>query len=75
MMLDLIEEFMILRNHTYCRLDGGTSLDVREKVMSDFNNDKNIFAFLISTRAGGLGLNLMAADTVIIFDRDWVYKG
>ena len=40
--------------------------------MDSFNRDRNIFIFLLSTRAGGLGINLTAADTVIIFDSDWV---
>lgn len=74
MTLDFIEEFMILRNHSYRRLDGGQSLEVRAECIDKFNKDPNIFAFLISTRAGGLGLNLTAADTVIFFDSDWVCK-
>ncbi|KAJ8961430.1 hypothetical protein NQ318_014677, partial [Aromia moschata] len=71
MTLDFIEEYMIMRNHNYRRLDGQHSLAERGKNISDFNNDPDILAFLISTRAGGLGLNLTGADTVIFFDRDW----
>ncbi|GJQ72164.1 hypothetical protein Trydic_g3258 [Trypoxylus dichotomus] len=70
-MLDIIEEYMIMRNYTYCRLDGTRNLADREENVKRFNTDPNVFAFLISTRAGGLGLNLTAADTVIIIDRDW----
>lgn len=73
MLLDLIEEVMILRNYTYSRLDGSYALADRAISVNSFNTDPNVFAFLISTRAGGLGLNLTAADTVILFDRDWVY--
>ncbi|KAJ8921989.1 hypothetical protein NQ315_008626 [Exocentrus adspersus] len=71
MALDFIEEFMIMRNHSYRRLDGGYNLEDRGVCISEFNSDPNIFAFLVSTRAGGLGLNLVGADTVIFFDKDW----
>ncbi|XP_074027641.1 lymphocyte-specific helicase isoform X2 [Leptinotarsa decemlineata] len=71
MTLDLIEDYMLMRGHTYCRLDGGHSLEKRSECISEFNDDPKVFAFLISTRAGGLGLNLVGADTVIFFDRDW----
>lgn len=72
MTLDFIEEFCILRGHSFRRLDGGHSLDQRAVEIEEFNNDPTVFAFLISTRAGGLGLNLIGADTVIFFDSDWV---
>lgn len=71
-MLDLIEDYMIMRNYSYCRIDGSRNLADRDENIARFNNDPKTFAFLISTRAGGLGLNLTAADTVIIYDRDWV---
>ncbi|XP_018561302.1 lymphoid-specific helicase-like [Anoplophora glabripennis] len=71
MSLDFIEELMILRGHSYRRLDGSQRLENRGKIISEFNSDPDIFAFLISTRAGGLGLNLTGADTVIFFDSDW----
>ncbi|XP_059480443.1 lymphoid-specific helicase-like [Neocloeon triangulifer] len=69
--LDLIEEFMMLRMYNYCRLDGSTKIADRVESISQFNKDPKIFAFLLSTRAGGLGINLTAADTVIIYDSDW----
>ncbi|CAB3388359.1 Hypothetical predicted protein [Cloeon dipterum] len=69
--LDLIEEFMLLRGYNYCRLDGSTKVMDRAQSISAFNKDPKIFAFLLSTRAGGLGINLTAADTVIIYDSDW----
>lgn len=72
MTLDLVEEYMLMRHYEYRRLDGSSSLDDRAKSVNDFNTKDEITAFLISTRAGGLGLNLIGADTVIFFDRDWV---
>ncbi|CAG9812673.1 unnamed protein product [Phaedon cochleariae] len=71
MTLDLIEEFMIMRDYNYRRLDGAIRLQERGEAINEFNNDPDILAFLVSTRAGGLGLNLTGADTVIFFDRDW----
>jgi SNF2 family DNA or RNA helicase len=57
---------------TFLRLDGGTSAEDREKRMFMFNDPESpYFIFLLSTRAGGLGLNLASADTVFIFDSDW----
>jgi ATP-dependent DNA helicase len=70
-MLAIIEDYMILRKFTYCRLDGSTKLDERQEQMDEFNNCPTMNCFLLSTRAGGLGINLVAADTVIIFDSDW----
>lgn len=70
--LDLIEEMLILRNHQYRRIDGSRNLEERGDSIDDFNKDPEILAFLLSTRAGGLGLNLTGADTCIFFDRDWV---
>lgn len=72
MTLDLIEEMMIMRNYKYCRIDGGHSLEDRGDNIAEFNKNPDILAFLLSTRAGGLGLNLTGADTCIFFDRDWV---
>lgn len=69
--LDLIEEYMIMRKINYRRLDGSHDVHYRAQNMKEFNEDPSIFIFLISTRAGGLGLNLTGADTVIFFDRDW----
>ena len=58
--------------YTYLRLDGGTKADDRAEMLKLFNmEDSPYFLFLLSTRAGGLGLNLQSADTVIIFDSDW----
>jgi len=69
--LDILEDVFALRDHTYCRIDGSTSFADRRDAMESFNTDKSMFAFLLSTRAGGLGINLVAGDTVIIYDSDW----
>jgi SNF2 family DNA or RNA helicase len=71
--LDVIEEFIILRSYKFTRLDGSMNIVDRMTAMTMFNTDPNCFLMLISTRAGGLGLNLTSADTVIIFDSDWVW--
>mmetsp|Transcript_23504 Transcript_23504/g.23164 ORF Transcript_23504/g.23164 Transcript_23504/m.23164 type:complete len:196 (-) Transcript_23504:1642-2229(-) len=71
-LLDILEDFCLFRQYKYCRLDGNTELEEREKHIEDFtspNSEK--FIFLISTRAGGLGLNLMTANIVILYDSDW----
>lgn len=70
--LDLVEEFLIYRNHSYTRLDGTMKIERRINAIKIFTSDPECFLMLISTRAGGLGLNLTEADTVIIFDSDWV---
>ncbi|XP_026818063.1 lymphoid-specific helicase-like [Rhopalosiphum maidis] len=70
-LLDLIEEFLIFRSYEYTRLDGTMKIKDRVEAINTFTDDPNCLLMLISTRAGGLGLNLTAADTVIIFDSDW----
>lgn len=70
-MIDLLEEYMVCRKHTYMRLDGSSKISDRRDMVADFQNRSDIFVFLLSTRAGGLGINLTAADTVIFYDSDW----
>ncbi|KAK9806599.1 hypothetical protein WJX73_007101 [Symbiochloris irregularis] len=70
-LLDLLDTFLEQRGHQACRIDGSVSWQDRQKAMSTFNTDKDVFVFLLSTRAGGLGINLTSADTVIIYDSDW----
>ena len=72
MILDMIEDYLTLRDYNYVRLDGATKIEARKQNIAAFNNDPDLFLFLISIRAGGVGLNLMGADTVIIYDSDWV---
>ena len=66
-MIDLLEEFMFYRKHTFIRLDGSSKIHERRDMVADFQQRDDIFAFLLSTRAGGLGINLTAADTVSIY--------
>ncbi|XP_055110927.1 lymphoid-specific helicase isoform X6 [Symphalangus syndactylus] len=70
-MLDILMDYCHLRDFNFSRLDGSMSYSEREKNMHSFNTDPEVFIFLVSTRAGGLGINLTAADTVIIYDSDW----
>lgn len=70
--LDILEDYMDFRGFKYCRLDGNMDLEKRKDNIERFNTNDDIFVFLLSTRAGGLGINLTAADTVIFYDRDWV---
>lgn len=59
------------RKHRYMRLDGSSKISARRDMVADFQKRDDIFVFLLSTRAGGLGINLTAADTVIFYDSDW----
>jgi DNA helicase INO80 len=70
-MIDLMEEYLTYRGYKYCRLDGSTKLEDRRDTVADFQTRPEIFVFLLSTRAGGLGINLTSADTVIFYDSDW----
>ncbi|PSN55247.1 Lymphoid-specific helicase, partial [Blattella germanica] len=70
-LLDLLEDYLIMRDYNYVRLDGAVKIEDRQERIKAFNTDPNLFIFLISTRAGGLGINLTAADTVITYDSDW----
>ncbi|KAG9094891.1 hypothetical protein FRC06_010361 [Ceratobasidium sp. 370] len=71
-LLDILSDYMTLRGYLHQRLDGTVPSDVRKRSIEHFNSPNSPdFAFLLSTRAGGLGINLETADTVIIFDSDW----
>lgn len=71
-MLDILSDYMSLRGYLHQRLDGMVASEARKKSIAHFNTPGSPdFAFLLSTRAGGLGINLETADTVIIFDSDW----
>ena len=70
-MMDLMEEYLTYRQHRYIRLDGSSKLEDRRDLVHDWQTKPEIFVFLLSTRAGGLGINLTAADTVIFYDSDW----
>ncbi|QDZ19317.1 Snf2-like DNA helicase [Chloropicon primus] len=70
-MMNILEDYMIFRKLKYLRLDGSTKLEDRRDMVDAFQTQEDIFAFLLSTRAGGLGINLTAADTVIFYESDW----
>ena len=69
--LDILEQFLNLHGHRYLRLDGATKPEQRQASTERFNNDPRILAFILSSRSGGLGINLTGADTVIFYDMDW----
>nr|XP_004236584.1 chromatin-remodeling ATPase INO80 [Solanum lycopersicum] len=70
-MLDILEDYMHYRKYRYLRLDGSSTIMDRRDMVKDFQHRNDIFVFLLSTRAGGLGINLTAADTVIFYESDW----
>jgi ATP-dependent helicase STH1/SNF2 len=71
-LLDILEDYLNFREHKFLRLDGSTKSDDRAKLLKLFNDPGSpYYIFILSTRAGGLGLNLQTADTVILFDSDW----
>ncbi|XP_059210753.1 LOW QUALITY PROTEIN: chromodomain-helicase-DNA-binding protein 3 [Centropristis striata] len=71
-MLDLLEDFLDHEGYKYERIDGGVTGALRQEAIDRFNAPGACqFCFLLSTRAGGLGINLATADTVVIFDSDW----
>jgi len=69
--LDILEQYLRIRGHTYLRLDGSTPVTERQVMIDQYNTDSSIFIFILSTKAGGLGINLTAANTVILHDLDF----
>ncbi|KAL1612646.1 swr1 complex component [Paraconiothyrium brasiliense] len=69
--LDILEQFLNIHGHRYLRLDGATKVEQRQILTDRFNNDPRILCFILSSRSGGLGINLTGADTVIFYDLDW----
>ena len=71
-LLDILEDYLNFRGYKYCRIDGSTHYIDRESQIDKFQEESSdIKVFILSTRAGGLGINLHAANTVIIYDSDW----
>ncbi|KAJ1731584.1 putative DNA helicase ino80 [Coemansia biformis] len=70
-MIDLFEEYLAYRKYSYLRLDGSSKIADRRDMVMDWQTRDDIFIFLLTTRAGGLGINLTAADTVIFYESDW----
>ena len=70
--LDILEDYCYFRDYEYCRIDGSTSHEDRIEAIDEYNApDSEKFIFLLTTRAGGLGINLTSADIVILYDSDW----
>uniref|UniRef100_A0A8C5WYC3 Helicase C-terminal domain-containing protein n=1 Tax=Laticauda laticaudata TaxID=8630 RepID=A0A8C5WYC3_LATLA len=71
-MLDILAEYLTIKHYPFQRLDGSIKGEIRKQALDHFNAEgSEDFCFLLSTRAGGLGINLASADTVVIFDSDW----
>lgn len=70
--LDILEDYSVMRGYKYCRIDGSTAHEDRIAAIDDYNKEgSEKFIFLLTTRAGGLGINLTSADIVVLFDSDW----
>lgn len=69
-MLDILEAFVRERRYSYLRLDGNTTIGARQGLIDAFNTDESIFVFLLTTRVGGVGVNLTGANRVMLFDPD-----
>ncbi|KAJ3678039.1 hypothetical protein LUZ60_001842 [Juncus effusus] len=70
-MLDILEKFLIRKGYCFSRFDGSTPMNVRQVLVDEFNRSPSKQVFLISTRAGNLGVNLVSANRVVIFDPSW----
>ncbi|GJN31896.1 hypothetical protein PR202_gb20351 [Eleusine coracana subsp. coracana] len=71
-LLDILEDYLMYRGYQYCRIDGNTGGEDRDASIESFNTPgSEKFVFLLSTRAGGLGINLATADVVVLYDSDW----
>jgi SWI/SNF-related matrix-associated actin-dependent regulator of chromatin subfamily A member 5 len=71
-MLDILEDYAVMRGYQYCRIDGSTAHEDRISAIDEYNKpDSEKFLFLLTTRAGGLGINLTSADIVVLYDSDW----
>lgn len=71
-MIDILEDFMNMKKYSFFRLDGACNISDRRDMVNEFQKSTSkTFVFLLSTRAGGLGVTLTAANTVIFYDNDW----
>ncbi len=71
-LLDILEDYCVFRDYQYCRIDGQTDHADRVRAIDEYNApDSEKFVFLLTTRAGGLGINLTSADIVVLYDSDW----
>jgi DNA excision repair protein ERCC-6 len=70
-MLDIMERLAVARQWRYHRMDGATPVPLRARLMADFNRNPHVQLFLLTTKVGGLGVNLTGADRVLVYDADW----
>ncbi|XP_050419856.1 DNA excision repair protein ERCC-6-like [Adelges cooleyi] len=70
-MLHIFQSFVTEQNYSYLKLEGTTSISSRQPIINRFNQDQSIFIMILTTKVGGLGVNLIGADRVIIYDPDW----
>lgn len=70
-MISIFEDFLRQQDYKYLKMDGSTSISSRQPMIDKFNQDASYFVFLLTTRVGGLGVNLTGANRVIIYDPDW----
>jgi DNA excision repair protein ERCC-6 len=70
-MLNILENFVLEKNYKYMRMDGTTQVKNRVTMIDKFNNDDSYFVFLLTTKVGGIGINLTGANRVILYDPDW----
>lgn len=70
-MLDILQAILKHRKIKYLLLTGSTAVDVRQSLVDEFNEDDSITVFLLSTKAGGMGINLTSASVVVMFDQDF----
>jgi len=71
MMLDIVQQWMCKEGYTHLRIDGKTPVKSRLKFIEEYNSNTEYFAMILTTRVGGVGLNIVGADRVVIFDPDW----
>lgn len=70
-MLNIIQKFVVMKEWKFFRMDGNTNVSARQKMVDTFNSDKDYFLMLMTTKTGGVGLNLTGADRIILYDPDW----
>ena len=70
-MLDILEAAVAAAGHVYRRMDGTTAIASRMRLIDEFNGDDGVFCFLLTTKVGGLGVNLTGANRVLLYDPDW----
>merc|ERR1712029_1263414 len=70
-MLNILGDYLGQWGHKFSRLDGSMDFDKRQENIDRFNTDPEVCVFILSTRAGGLGINLTSADTIVLYDSDW----